>query len=107
MFQSPRRRTAPSTAQDPGDRRWAQDPSWRATGISAAEAFHEAASSISDSVMVMVIAQDLRPGTGLAACARDRNCMCPAVLNNAAMRDAGCSREVAVSPTRRDQSDDG
>ena len=49
MFQTPRRRIGPGTAQAPGDRRWAQDPSWRATGISAAEAFPKAASSISDS----------------------------------------------------------
>lgn len=49
MFQTPRRRIGSGTAQAPGDRRWAQDPSWRATGISAAEAFPEAASSISDS----------------------------------------------------------
>lgn len=49
MFQTPRRRIAPGTAQAPGDRRWAQDPSWAATGIRAAEAFHKAASSISDS----------------------------------------------------------
>lgn len=84
MFQTPRRRIAPGTAQAPGDRRWAQDPSWAATGIRAAEAFHKAASSISDS-----------DSTGTS-------CMCPAVLN-AAMR---LLKGISGIPDE-DESDDG